>query len=93
MMARLTIDLTIVENKQHLLQCEITDTGMGIPKDQQSHVFDKFFRGSNVSKVESVGSGLGLYIAKAFIEASGGRIWFKSIQGKGTTFSFTLPIS
>lgn len=87
------IDLRKMENDLNMLQCSITDTGMGIPKEQIGQVFDKFFRGSNVSKVESVGTGLGLYIAKAFIEASGGKIWFKSIQDKGTTFYFTLPIA
>jgi two-component system, OmpR family, sensor histidine kinase VicK len=89
---KVTIDLKINESNPPILECSITDTGLGIPKDQQHQVFDKFFRGTNVSKVESVGSGLGLYIAKAFIEASGGKVWFKSIQGKGTTFSLTLPI-
>src|SRR5258708_5151928 len=89
---KVTIDLRVKENDLKTLECAITDTGMGIPKNQQAQVFNKFFRGSNVYKVESVGTGLGLFIAKAFIEASGGKIWFKSIQGKGTTFYFTMPI-
>ena len=89
---KITIDLRIKENDFKTLECEIIDTGMGIPKEQQGQVFSKFFRGSNVSKVESVGTGLGLYIAKAFIEASGGKIGFKSVQGRGTTFYLTLPI-
>lgn len=89
---QVTIDLMLLNKSQPMLQCTITDNGMGIPKDQQSHVFSKFFRGSNVSKVESVGTGLGLYIAKAFIEASGGKIWFESKPAQGTTFFFTLPI-
>jgi signal transduction histidine kinase len=87
------IDLRLMENEPNMLVCSIMDTGMGIPKDQEGQIFEKFFRGSNVSKVESVGSGLGLYIAKAFVEASGGKIWFKSILGKGTTFYFSLPIA
>ncbi len=89
---QITIDLNFIENNHSIIKCSITDTGMGIPKKEQGKIFDKFFRGSNVSKVESVGSGLGLYIAKAFIEASGGKIWFESTQGKGTTFYLTLPI-
>jgi len=89
---KITIDLGYKENDHTTLQCSIMDTGMGIPKEQEGQIFEKFFRGSNVTKVESVGTGLGLYIAKAFIEASGGKIWFKSQQGKGTTFFFTLPI-
>jgi signal transduction histidine kinase len=71
----------------------ITDTGLGIPKDQQARIFEKFYRGTNVLSLETTGTGLGLYIARAFIEASGGKIWFKSEEGKGSTFYFTLPIS
>jgi two-component system sensor histidine kinase VicK len=55
------------------------------------NVFSKFFRGTNVLKFETVGTGLGLYITKAFIEASGGKIWVESEEGKGTTMFFTLP--
>lgn len=84
--------------KIHLEQLEgmalvkITDNGVGIPKDQQNQVFKKFFRGSNILNYENVGTGLGLYITKAFIENSGGKIWFNSQEGKGTAFFFTLPI-
>ncbi len=89
---KITIDLRFNDKDRSMLVCSITDTGIGIPKEQQGDIFEKFFRGSNVSKVESVGTGLGLYIAKAFIEGSGGKIWFESTLGKGTTFYFTLPI-
>lgn len=70
----------------------IKDNGVGIPSDQGQRVFTKFFRGANVMKLETEGSGLGLFIAKNIIEAHGGKIWFKSKQNKGTTFWFTLPI-
>ncbi len=90
---QITIDLGFNEADRSMLLCSIADTGMGIPKNQQGQIFEKFFRGSNVSKVESVGTGLGLYIAKAFIEGSGGKIWFKSTEHKGATFYFTLPIA
>jgi signal transduction histidine kinase len=89
---KVKIELKLKDKDPNTLECSITDTGMGILKEQESQIFDKFFRGTNVSKVESVGSGLGLYIAKAFIEASGGKIWFKSNIGQGTTFSFNLPL-
>ncbi len=70
----------------------IQDSGVGIPAAQQAHVFDRFFRGTNIRTMETTGTGLGLYIAKAFVESSGGKIWFKSEPGQGTTFYFTLPI-
>ncbi|OGE73713.1 MAG: hypothetical protein A3I07_02075 [Candidatus Doudnabacteria bacterium RIFCSPLOWO2_02_FULL_42_9] len=89
---KVKIDLRFKDEDRTMLVCSVTDSGIGIPKDQAGDVFEKFFRGSNVSKVESVGTGLGLYIAKAFIEGSGGKIWFESQLGKGTTFFFTLPI-
>ena len=86
---RVTIDLKIEDD---MALVSIVDSGVGIPKDQQAQVFQKFFRGNNVLQFETTGTGLGLYITKAFIEASGGRIWFKSKEGEGSTFYFTLPI-
>jgi PAS domain S-box-containing protein len=74
------------------IEFSVKDSGVGISKDQQGRVFTKFFRGSNVLKMETEGSGLGLFIAKNIIEAHGGKIWFESEEGKGTTFYFTLPV-
>jgi len=71
---------------------EIKDTGVGIPKEDQRHLFQKFFRSSNVLKHQTQGSGLGLYIAKSIIERSGGKMGFQSLENKGSTFWFTLPI-
>jgi signal transduction histidine kinase len=86
---KITID---VQTQDGMMLISISDTGVGIPKDQQKDIFTKFFRGTNVTSLETTGTGLGLYISRAFIEASGGKLWFKSIEGKGTTFYFTLPI-
>jgi len=70
----------------------VRDTGVGIPKLQQRKIFEKFFRADNVVAAEIEGTGLGLYIVKAIIERHGGKIWFESEEGKGTTFRFTLPV-
>ncbi len=74
------------------IECSVKDTGVGIPKDQQERIFSKFFRGANVIRMETEGTGLGLFIAKNIVEAHGGKIWFESKEGKGSTFYFTLPV-
>lgn len=81
-----------LKKKEKEIHFEIKDTGLGIPKSQQERVFSKFFRASNVKKVETEGTGLGLFIAKNIIEAHKGRVWFESQEKKGTSFYFTLPI-
>ncbi len=74
------------------LRFKISDTGIGIPKQQQPKIFSKFFRASNGSRVDVLGAGLGLFIAKKNIEDHGGKIWFESEDGAGSSFYFTLPI-
>ena len=74
------------------LYFEIEDNGVGIPREDQKYIFQKFFRSENVLKYQTQGSGLGLYISKAIVERSGGKIGFKSQEGIGSTFWFTLPI-
>lgn len=74
------------------IEVRIQDTGLGIPDREQDKVFTKFFRGTNVIRVDTEGTGLGLYITKHIIEAHGGRIWLESKKGKGTTFFFTIPV-
>lgn len=81
-----------LQEKDKEICFEIKDTGLGIPSDEQKRVFTKFFRATNIKKIEPGGTGLGLFIAKNIIEAHKGRIWFDSKQGKGTTFYFTLPV-
>jgi signal transduction histidine kinase len=71
----------------------LRDSGIGIAKEDQSRIFSKFFRGAQAVRLETEGSGLGLFIVKNIIEAHGGKIWFDSEQGKGTTFYFTIPVS
>lgn len=72
---------------------KIKDTGVGIPEHQHERIFTKFFRGDNVIKLETEGSGLGLYTTRNIIDAHRGKIWFDSKEGQGTTFYFSLPIA
>lgn len=68
----------------------VTDTGSGIPAEHLPHVFDRFWQ---ATKGERRGSGLGLSIVKAVVQAHGGRIWVESVPGKGSTFRFTIPVA
>lgn len=73
------------------VQTAIRDTGIGIPPEEQQHIFDQFYRGSDPLVREQRGAGLGLTIAKSLVELQGGRVWVKSETGKGSVFAFTLP--
>ena len=70
----------------------VHDSGIGISGKDQAEIFKKFFRTRIAKQKVQTGSGLGLYIAKQIIEGHGGRIWFKSAEGEGTTFYIELPI-
>jgi len=75
------------------LLIRVGDNGYGIPKAQQGKIFEKLFRADNVRQKDTEGTGLGMYIVKAIVEQSGGKIWFDSEENKGTTFYVTLPIA
>ncbi len=70
---------------------EVKDSGIGIPKEDQTKIFQKLFRAENARRARGTGAGLGLYLSKKFIEAHGGKIWFISKEGKGSRFFFFLP--
>jgi signal transduction histidine kinase len=76
-----------------LMVIEVSDTGVGIPEDQLSRIFEKFYQVENEAQPLSVGSGLGLAIAQEIVEAHGGTITAESKVGEGTTFRVVLPIS
>jgi signal transduction histidine kinase len=69
----------------------VSDEGIGIPLEEQPRVFERFFRGARERHQGTAGAGLGLYLAKAIVEAHGGRIWVESNPDKGASFSFAIP--
>lgn len=75
--------------EEYILRIE--DNGIGIESADQKRLFTKFFRADNARKVQSNGSGLGLYVVKMIVETWGGKIWFTSKLGSGTTFFVTIP--
>ncbi|WP_400195369.1 cell wall metabolism sensor histidine kinase WalK [Lysinibacillus telephonicus] len=77
--------------QDNMLKVMVSDDGMGIPKENVSRIFDRFYRVDRARSREMGGTGLGLAIAKEMIEAHGGKIWAESEEGVGTTIFFTLP--
>lgn len=73
------------------LEFFVTDTGIGIPLDRQEAIFERFIQADIEDRRAAQGAGLGLSIAKAYIDILGGAIWLESAEGKGTSFYFTLP--
>lgn len=86
-----SIGITSEEEKSYFF-FHITDTGMGIPEHDKSKMFLQFFRSEDARRLEPSGFGIGLYLVKTFLKRHHGDIWFVSKKGKGTTFSFKLPI-
>lgn len=77
--------------KDDMVETTITDRGVGIPSNLIGHVFEKFYR-AHSSKNSVGGTGLGLYLCRAIVQAHGGQIWVTSKEGEGSTFGFTIPI-
>lgn len=87
---RVTLEL---ERRGDGVQVTTRDQGMGIPEGQQSLIFEKFHRVDPQMRHGIGGSGLGLYIARDLVERMGGRLLVESVEGQGSTFSFTLPLA
>jgi signal transduction histidine kinase len=73
------------------VRMRVVDNGIGIPPEKQAHIFEPFFQVDSSSTREYGGTGLGLTLAKSYVEAHGGRIWVESEANRGSTFTLTLP--
>ncbi|MBN2368438.1 HAMP domain-containing protein [Candidatus Woesearchaeota archaeon] len=82
-----------VRKKGDFVQFSIKDTGEGIPKEKQHQIFSRFYQADASLTRKVKGSGLGLSICKGLVELMKGKIWFESVEGKGTTFFFTVPVA
>ncbi len=85
----ITVELSVIDGNGVL---QVHDTGIGVPKSEQAHLFSKFFRATNARKQRPDGTGVGLYLAKKVVVAHGGTVLFESVEGEGSTFGFRLPI-
>lgn len=70
----------------------VQDSGVGISAEKTPHVFEQFYRATNEQNIGVAGLGLGLYIASEIVQRHGGTIWVESVEGQGSTFSFSLPV-
>jgi PAS domain S-box-containing protein len=81
-----------METNDNKIVVAVKDYGVGIPKDNQGKIFDRFYRVNQPKKIKIEGFGLGLYISGEIIGRHKGKIWFDSVEGEGSTFYFSLPI-
>lgn len=86
----ITVDVALAE-EAGFLQVSVADNGVGISADDQAKLFSRFFRAASPQPTETKGAGLGLHITRALVELHGGRIWFESELGRGSTFHVTFP--
>lgn|GEM_PF-1445068 len=82
--------MVMLEEKDKSITVSVKDSGIGIPKESQSKIFQRFSRLENAKKVRPDGTGIGLYIAKTIVDAHGGKVWFTSKENEGTTFYITF---
>lgn len=85
------IAIRVWEDVSEGVGISVQDEGIGIPVYQQGQIFGRFVRADNAHALSIHGTGLGLYLCRELVEQHGGRIWFQSVEGKGSTFFLTLP--
>lgn len=85
------IYVTLTAKKNHV-EFTVKDSGIGVPANEQSQLFKKFFRASNARKQRPDGTGVGIFLAKKVVSDHGGQVIFESVEGKGSTFGFKLPL-
>jgi signal transduction histidine kinase/GAF domain-containing protein len=87
------VEVLLWEEKEELRAVmSIKDTGIGIPEHQQARIFGRFVRAENGQALGILGTGLGLYLSREFVERHGGQLWFQSTEGKGSTFFVSFPL-
>ncbi|MEK7124135.1 MAG: HAMP domain-containing sensor histidine kinase, partial [Patescibacteria group bacterium] len=82
----------LMEVTKNDLFITISDTGIGIGEKDKNNIFSEFFRSHKARELKSVGSGIGLFLIKLIIEAHDGKVWFDSIENKGTNFYVKVPL-
>jgi signal transduction histidine kinase len=87
------IGVSTANDRGGWVRVSIRDAGPGIPTSEQEKIFEKFYQVTQDGGLKPKGTGLGLAISKSLVELHGGRIWVESELGRGSTFSFTLPVS
>jgi signal transduction histidine kinase len=86
-----TVHLSLSVHDKNIL-FQVKDQGIGVPDIEQKDLFNKFFRAKNARRARPDGTGIGLFMVKKVITAHGGKVIFHSVEGKGSTFGFTLPV-
>ncbi|MBI2952927.1 MAG: PAS domain S-box protein [Chloroflexi bacterium] len=81
-----------VEVRDHEAVVSVTDRGVGIPREKQNHIFERFYSAHTGTPYDYGGMGVGLFISREIVGRHGGRMWFESEEGKGSSFHFSLPL-